>query len=276
MAFQFQDSMVNEYLSQGYLILRGIVPPVLLTDLRREAEKARDLAHKLNGPQTQRIQPLSNYGDELDLKPFYDYTELPELRDAIEKLLGPNYTHGHVDIMGLLVEPLEHPWHIGWHRDGVVEVPLEARDEIVNAKLAEVWHDLRHFNQVNCAIYADSCTWFVPGSHLRQWDMPGEAQSTKDPKLRKPTEGQSNTEAERYCLEHCRQFPGAVQVHLGPGDFMVYRNLAWHTGNYITYQPRATIHDVVRYEGKKDWTDWQQTKLDAVKRMKEKQSEAQR
>ena len=123
MAFQFQDAMVNEYLSEGYLIFRGIVPPSLLSDLRREAEKARDLAHKLNGPQTQRIQPLSNYGDELDLKPFYDYTELPELRDAIEKLLGANYTHGHVDIMGLLVEPLEYPWHVGWHRDGVVEVP---------------------------------------------------------------------------------------------------------------------------------------------------------
>ena len=71
MAFHFQDSMVNEYLSEGYLIFRGIVPPSLLTDLRREAEKARDLAHKLNGPQTQRIQPLSNYADELDLKPFH-------------------------------------------------------------------------------------------------------------------------------------------------------------------------------------------------------------
>ena len=85
MTFQFQDSMVNEYLSEGYLIFRGIVPPSLLTDLRREAEKGRELAHTLNGPQTQRIQPLSNYGDELDLKPFHDYTELPDLRDAIEK-----------------------------------------------------------------------------------------------------------------------------------------------------------------------------------------------
>ena len=71
MAFQFQDYMVNEYLSQGYLVFREIVPPPLLTDLRREAEKARHLAHKLNGAQTQRIQPLSNYGDDLDLKPFY-------------------------------------------------------------------------------------------------------------------------------------------------------------------------------------------------------------
>ena len=60
MAFQFHNAMVDTYLSQGYLILQGILPPSLLTDLRREAEKARDLAHKLNGPQTQRIQPLSN------------------------------------------------------------------------------------------------------------------------------------------------------------------------------------------------------------------------
>lgn len=273
MAFQFCDAMINTYLSQGYLIFRGIVPPSLLSDLRAEAEKARDLAHKLNGPQTQRIQPLSAYGDDLDLKPFYDYTELTELRDATARLLGKDYTHGHVDIMGLLVEPSERPWHIGWHRDGVVEVPSEAYDDTVRTKLAEVWHDLRHYNQVNCAIYADSCTWFVPGSHLRQQDLPGERQTTRDPTLRGPIAGVSNVEAERLYLDHCRRFPGAVQVHLGPGDFMVYRNLAWHTGNYVTYQPRATIHDVVRYEGEKTWLGWSQTKQEAVKRLKEKQTQ---
>lgn len=272
MGFEFRDSMVNEYLSQGYLIFRGIVPPPLLRDLRTEAEKARDLAHRLNGPQTQRIQPLSRYGEELNLKPFQDYTELPELRDAIDRLLGPGYTHGHLDIMGLLVEPLERSWTVGWHRDGVVEVPPAAYDDTVKAKLAEVWSDLRHFNQVNCALYADSCTWFVPGSHLRQWDLPGEIQSTGDPSLRKGVEGLSDVEAERFYLEHCRRFPGAVQTHLGPGDFMIYRNLAWHTGNYLTYQPRATIHDIVRYNGKTDWRGWHDTKREAVERMKSRQA----
>ena len=135
MPFRFQDSMVNDYLSQGYLVFRGIVPPSLLSDLRRVAEPARDLAHARSGPQAQRIQPLSKYGDELDLKPFYDYTALPELRDAVAQLLGNNYTHGHVDVMGLLVEPLDHPWHVGWHRDRVVEVPPEARDDSFNAEL---------------------------------------------------------------------------------------------------------------------------------------------
>jgi len=264
--------MINDYLSQGYLVLRGIVSPSLLRDLRVEADKARDLAHRLNGPQTQRIQPLSKYADDLNLKPFYDYTELPELRDTITRLLGPGYTHGHLDIMGLLVEPLERPWNCGWHRDGVVEVPPEAYDDIVRAKLAEAWYNLRHYNQVNCAIYADSCTWFVPGSHLRQRDVPGERQTTGDPVLRGPIEGMSNAEAERFYLDHCQQFPGAVQMHLGPGDFMVYRNLGWHNGNYVTYQPRATIHDIVRYELGSNWSGWQQTKQEAVQRLKARQA----
>ena len=99
-------------------------------DLRRQADLARALAHELNGPQTQRIQPLDQYGDRFDLQPFRDYVDLPALRDAIEELLGPGYTHAHLHIMGLLVEPAEHPWHCGWHRDGVVEDRL-AEDEVV-------------------------------------------------------------------------------------------------------------------------------------------------
>ena len=192
------------------------------------------------------------------------------LRDAIEKLLGANYTHGHVDIMGLLVEPVEHPWQIGWHRDGVVEVPPEARDEIVKAKLAEVWYDLRHFNQVNCAIYADSCTWFVPGSHLRQWDMPGEEQSTGDPRLRKPVEGESNAEGGTILFRTLSAVSWSRSGASGAGRFyglpesgVAYRKLH----NLSTaWRPFTMLFGT---RGKKDWTDWQQTKLDAVQRMKE-------
>ena len=274
MAFEFRDSMVNDYITRGYLVLEGIIPPPLLRDLRVEAEKARELAHKLRGPQTQRIQPLSNYPDDLNLKPFYDYCDLPELRDAIERLLGPDYSHGHVDIMGLLVEPVDHPWTCGWHRDAVVEVPPAAYDDTVKAKLAEAWFDKRHFNQVNCALYADSCTWYVPGSHLRQYDLPGEIQSTGNPALKEGAEGLSDVEAERYYYAHCKAFPGAVQTHLAPGDFMVYRSIAWHTGNYLTYQPRATIHDIVRYNGEKSWSGWAETKQEAVKRLRERESGA--
>ena len=211
--------MIDEYLANGYQIFRNIIPPSLLADLRCQADIARDLAHQLNGRQTQRIQPLDQYGDRIDLQPFRDYVELPVLKDAVEALLGPGYTHGHLHVMGLLVEPLDHPWHCGWHRDGVVEVPIAGRDQEVRDSVNEVWHDLRIFNQVNCALYADSCTWFVPGSHLRSFDL-----------------------------------PGAQPMHLNAGDFMIYRSHGWHTGLYLPYQPRATIHDIVSHPDREQVT----------------------
>ena len=149
--------------------------------------------------------------------------------------------------MGLLVEPLEHLWYCSWHRDGVVEVPLAARSDEVRAALEEVWHDLRVFNQVNCALYADACTWYVHSSHLRSFDLPGERQSTDAPRLSNPGPDNSHVEAEHFYLKHCRAMPGAVQIHLNAGKFMIYRNLAWYTGFYLPYQARATIHDILSH-----------------------------
>ena len=254
MAFKFCDSMINSYFSSGYIVFRGIVPPSLLHDLRIQADKARQLAHKIHGPLAQRIQPLSNYADELDLTPFQNYNELPELKNACERLLGAGYSHGHLDIMGLLVEPLNRPANCGWHRDAIVEMPLAGRSDSFQERLAKVWHDPHCFNQINCPIYTDSCTWFVPGSHLRQRDLSGEKESN-GVVLQAQTSHLSNTEAELFLLEHCRQFPGAVQMNLGPGDFLLYRNLAWHLGNYVPYQPRATIHDVILHENDVSWLD---------------------
>ena len=275
MAFVFQETMIDQYWREGYLIFRRILPPSLLTDLRRQADKARDLAHRLNGPQTQRLQPLDRYGDDIDLQPFRDYAELDTLKDTVDRLLGPGFTHAHLDVMGILVEPVERPWHCGWHRDGVVEVPAEARDAEVEAFMAGIWHDKRFYNQVNCALYADSCTWFVPGSHLRQRDMPGEHQSAGIAWLRNPPEDWIAEEAEQRYFEHCQAMPSAVPVHLGPGDFLIYRNLGWHTGLYLPYQPRATIHDVISHPDITEFrVEWRAVKEAALDRMKARETAA--
>ena len=150
----------------------------------------------------------------------------------------------------------------------MVEVPAEARDAEMESFMATVWNDLRYFNQVNCAIYADSCTWYVPGSHLRQQDLPDEVQSTGDPVMKEAPAEWSDAEAEQFYFEHCRSMPGAVQVYLGPGDFMVYRNLAWHCGMYLPYQPRATIHDIIRHKGRNAWMEkWHKVKQAAQGRV---------
>jgi hypothetical protein len=266
MAFRFHESMCDQYLTQGYMIFRGIVPVSLLSDLRREADRARALAHDVNGAQTQRIQPLLKFADRINIQPFEDYCQLPALHNAVTRLLGPHYSPGQTRIMGLLVEPLNHPWTCGWHRDGVVELRPEVRDDKVRAKLHEMWYDLRVFNQVNCAIYSDTCTWFVPGSHLRQYDLPGEVESTYDEAFKKRLTKLSYVAAERALMDHGRNFPGAIQVHLHAGDYMIYRNHGWHNGIYLPYQPRATIHDTVLYSGDKHDHKYWETKKEAQAR----------
>jgi len=273
--FEFQDWMVNHYWSHGHIVFRQIIPGSLLRDLRATADKARALAYKIRGPQAQRIQPLVDYADDLDLQPFYDYCELPELVDAIHNLMGPEYRHHNIDRMGLLVDPEGHSWTQGWHRDAVVEVPQPVQsDGEFRSTLGEVWLDRRLFNQVNCAIYNDSCLWYVPGSHARQRDLSGEGQTTRSDTLPKWEDYGSEPEFEQACYLHAAALPGAQQMHLIAGDYMLYRSNAWHCGNYMSYQPRATIHDSCVYQ-EGDFVPeyrkrWAKVKEDAKARYEEK------
>jgi len=256
MPFEFRDSMINDYWSLGYVVFKRILPGSLLRDLRVEADKCRALAHELNGPQIQRLQPVSKYADKIGQKPFQDYADLAPLRDAIQKLLGPTSKGATVrhtcwpDVLGLLIEPQAKPRHHGWHRDFVSDVPIPQQQTPERIKKAEgVMHGTLDWNQVNCAIYPDPCLWYVPGSHNRIVDLPGEKQNfdyfDKTAKTFDHMEG-SDAELEQVFLEHAYNFPGAIRVYLDPGDFMVYRNIGWHTGLYNTYTPLATIHDGIK------------------------------
>lgn len=277
MAIELRDETFTDYFTRGFLILRNVIPAALLKDLRREAAKARDLAYELYGPMIQRIQPIAKFADKIDQKPFQDYYELQDLGDAVSKLLGAPCKHGLHEVMGLLIEPRDKPWNQGWHRDGPVEVPLAAQDDILMKKVDTMMLDHRTWNQVNCALYNDCCTWYVPGSHLRARDLPGERQTLGDPEITTQLEGLSNEEREIRNIRHARNFPGAVQTQLGPGDYMIYRNMGWHCGNYVHYQPRATIHDHVRYFAPPDEQNamgWTEAKQAAVARLEHRKRAA--
>lgn len=238
MSFQFSDRHIDQYHTQGYTVFEQILPPSLIADLRRVCDQARDLARQAIGLQAQRLQPVQQY--DLDQQPFIDYTELPQLNDAIAQLLSPAHRHGGPEFMGILLEPADTPYCTPWHRDW--------RDNASGLPLAmwdEFFSDLRYFNQVNCALYDDSCTWVVPGSHLRR-DVPGEvARFPQRPIAGPELEGLSYEERERACLAYCRSLSGAEQLHLIAGDFVLYRNTLWHIGNYVPYRKRATLHDAV-------------------------------
>ncbi len=251
MSFAFCDQHIEEYRTLGYTVFRQVLPVGLVADLRRAADAARTIARQQNGPQVQRLQPVGRF--EIEQQAFVDYAELASLNDAIHRLLSPAHAHGNRDVLGILLEPADQPYCTQWHRDW--------RDNVSGLDLS-AWDahflDDRYFNQVNCALYADSSTWVVPGSHLRR-DLPGEVERFPDRPIARPVlDDMSSTERERACLNYVRSMPGAVQLHLDAGDFCLYRNTLWHLGNYVPYGRRATLHDAVDTE---EFAAWRTTAL---------------
>jgi hypothetical protein len=110
---------------------------------------------------------------------------------------------------------------------------------------ARIANDFNFWNQVNCPLYEDSCTWYVPGSFKRIHNTDAEMAlyaSTTQEKLRDEAGELSDEELELTCLRYCQAMPEAVQLVLNPGDFCIYRNIGWHIGNYVPYRTRMTLH----------------------------------
>jgi hypothetical protein len=233
MPFRATGQHIEEYRTLGYTVFRRILPASLVSDLRVACAQARTLARERQGPQAQRLQPLANF--ELDQRPFDNYFQLPELVAALHEVLSPEHANGGPTIAGVLFEPRDSPWATNWHRDWRDHRPHQRAEWEAN------FRDVRCFNQVNCALYDDDCTWIVPGCHVRAEDTPGERAALPMPDLG----GLGAVDIERRLHDYCAGMPGAVQLRLGPGDYALYRNTLLHLGNYVPYRQRATIHDIV-------------------------------
>jgi ectoine hydroxylase-related dioxygenase (phytanoyl-CoA dioxygenase family) len=247
--FQFSDRHIEQYETQGYTVFRGIVPATLVEDLRRQCEIGVIQGRKEGGVNAQRFLPKMT--DGIDLQPFRDFLELPAVRDAVSRVLPSEVQESTVEGMfSVLIEPGELPYCTAWHRDW--------RDNVKGLDLAR-WEadykDFDLFNQVNCALYEDSCTWVVPGSHLRG-DTDAEFQRFPTRPINGPElEGLNNAQRERACLDYCESLPGAQRLLLDAGDYCLYRNSLWHLGNYIPYRKRATLHEGVFTAKFKQWVD---------------------
>lgn len=239
------DDVVN-YQAEGFHVLRQVIPASLLRDLRREATKARDIAYRVNGPQAQRLQPIDAYAEELDLTPFRQFTEIDGLNDALRKLTSDRHSLKPTEGACILFQPRDRPWSTEWHRDWrdhVLEAEFQA--EIGDTRWQEILDDPGFFNQVNCPLFEDTSTWYVPGSHRRVDNTEEEMavyRSTTQEELMDEANLRTDEALELFCLNYCQAMPGAVQLVLNPGDFCLYRNTGWHIGNYVPYRDRMTLH----------------------------------
>ena len=227
------NSKRAQLLSDGYVILRQVVPPGQLDRLRSDIETvvARQRA---SDPEWDRTpQPRASIIDQVDAATI----------GAFEFLLHEN-THGvSAEVLDCSVEAVasnqalvicnpefrpEDPPRPGqhwgtdprnWHRDvrpdrdgplgGLIE------DQLANGPAYVQW---------NIALYEDHILYVVPGSHRR---LSTEIES-------------SHLQAERGTIS---PVPESRCVELGPGDGVVYNNLMLHWGSkYGPEKKRRTVH----------------------------------
>jgi len=236
MSYRYTNQNREEYLLDGFTVLRGLIPASLLADLRLETDKARVIAREQNGPQTQRLQPVYAY-PELRHECFRDFLNLPEFVKTVYGILGDD--HPQSEIMGVLLEPAGKPWATNWHRDW-----MHHNAKIDPVEFSKLMRNPLMFNQFNAALWDDHSLWVVPGSHDRD-DTPEEIAAFGQVPVPPPSfkDHQSNEERELICGEYLRQMPGAHQVSLLAGDCAFYRSCQWHIGTYVPYTKRATLHD---------------------------------
>jgi hypothetical protein len=150
--------------------------------------------------------------DELFL-PIQHVFHHPRVLEAITALIGGPLVINNASLFA--AEPGT-TYKLGWHRD-VIQIPQEEIDE------AALFTPTRFHNsvQINWPLYDDRTLWVVPGSHARP-NTPEEEAAFRGSKHYAPIDA---------------EMPGAVNVHIRPGQAVLYNNNLIHRG----YNPRFTV-----------------------------------
>lgn len=114
---------------------------------------------------------------------FADFYGSSPLLDVAAYLLDTTEDKMQLELFNLLIEPSEHCFALGWHRDDVR--PDVTREEEVS-RLAAPTHGV----QWNACLYDDDCLFLVPGTHRRlRTKEESTANQTQPPAARKVDKG---------------------------------------------------------------------------------------
>jgi ectoine hydroxylase-related dioxygenase (phytanoyl-CoA dioxygenase family) len=229
----------EEFVENGYVIVRNMIPPDQLDSLRAgfemQFEKQRQLEIARRKPddppeswwehsRQRRVLPEKTV-DELSAHVIDFLLSAP--REISTEMMGA--PRASLFIFNSLNNPLREIGPDPWHRDptSAAVAPLEGLvDDLVgNRAPTQV--------QWNIALYDDPTLWVIPGSH-RRMNTPDE---------------------DRLLSEDPRQpLPGGRAVELKAGDGVVYTNLLLHWGSFYTPRRlRRTFHFGYRAFGGPMW-----------------------
>ena len=231
----------NQFMEQGYLILRNVIPPDKLEALRASCETILDRQKAVwtreRGPneppggeyETVR-QPrvhMERPGliDEQTANVIEDFWVADETLDIASQILcnpQPN-----VSSMMMMCNPVrDWPGGTGWHRD-VHPVDMAPMDALA----ADLIENGPRYTQWNVPMYDDSVLWVVPGSHRRR--------NTERENSEFMNDMQGVTEVSNDRLQAAAE---GIPVELNAGDGVIYSNFLLHTGSNYTTKKRRTLH----------------------------------
>ena len=220
----------DQFLKDGYLVLRSVVPPDELDILRAEYEIlverqkaiwARDRSPDDPGVWETSPQPRLH----LNRSPLADLID-EQTANTVEIWLHENIQGVSSQLLGvqdaaatemmLMCNPVRDHGPAAWHRDlhPIDTAPLQGYiEDIIEAGPRYV--------QWNLSLYDDDVLQVIPGSHLR-FNTPEEnEQLLTDPRA---------------------PLPGSVQTHLKAGDGVVYILPILHWGSNYSTKMRRTVH----------------------------------
>ena len=212
------EGMRQQYFAQGYYVLRHALS---VPQVERARDAVRHLAERAaapGGPELPWINRDRRLPDRLSglLRP--DYFE-PAFAEHLEDSLVIATIEGllkrtvRLSLFGMLAGGEGRPYVQGWHRDA---------GEVENdAQLAQDLARLHQAMQLNLPLYPDHFLQLVPGSHRRR-----------------------GTTDERAAVADGRAhpMPGAITLHLNPGDCVFYWPQVYHRGFNPEGHRRWTFH----------------------------------
>jgi hypothetical protein len=231
----------RQLLEDGFLIVRGMIPPERLGVMREAAEamvertKAESAAKRMEnqppgGWWFASAQPRVNFGPG-----WADPRICPAAAPLIEFCLGElmEFTRQMFGApeaaplaFNILCSAENKDWGpMSWHRDihPVDMAPLDGLQQ-------DVKRNGPYLLQWNLPLYDDRVLWVVPGSHFRR----------------------STPEETEHGLNRARtHMPGGVPVDLKAGDGVIYINMILHWGSHYSTRLRRTIHPAYRQFGGK-------------------------
>ena len=242
------SSLRDRYLASGFVVVKGVFDAGKVAEALRAVDRVPEWIRKVRHRNIQRAQPLQTCPAIRNgswLRAFYDNPEVDRMLAGIFSgaiVPAPRMSEDF-KLTGLLIEPLDHWWSTGLHRD--------YRDFVEGLDVA-AWEaksgDLGLFNQINIPLLPDDCLWVVPGSHARN-DTEAEARlvATRSRYAGLAETGSPPEKADRLRVELRSALAdcGAVNIRCGPGDFLLYRSNMLHCGIYEPGIERLTLHDGV-------------------------------